>query len=121
MLSTLEDDTGIANLVVWAKAFEANCRAVPLAGMMAVRGRIQRSGGGVHLVAQRITDLSADLASVGSRDAAYPTLHGRGDQGRNGGASSDPHELPRKGLRTRDIIILDLHIDTIKVKAGNFH
>lgn len=37
----------------------------------------------VHLVAQRITDLSADLASVGSRDAEFPLSHGRGDQVRN--------------------------------------
>jgi len=121
MFITLEDETGIANLVVWAKVFEANRRAVLSASMMAVRGRIQREGDVVHLVAQRITDLSADLASVGSRDAAFPLPHGRGDQVRNGGSGPDPRELPPKGLRTRDIYIPDLHIDTIKVKARNFH
>ncbi|HCL66753.1 MAG TPA: error-prone DNA polymerase, partial [Rhizobium sp.] len=121
MFITLEDETGIANLVVWAKVFEANRRAVLSASMMAVRGRIQREGDVVHLVAQRISDLSADLASVGSRDAAFPLPHGRGDQARNGGVGPDPRELPPKGLRTRDIYIPDLHIDTIKVKARNFH
>ncbi|RWH69584.1 MAG: DNA polymerase III subunit alpha [Mesorhizobium sp.] len=121
MFITLEDETGIANLVVWAKIFEANRRAVLSASMMAVRGRIQREGDVVHLVAQRITDLSADLASVGSRDAAFPLPHGRGDQVRNGGSGPDPRELPPKGLRTRDIYIPDLHIDTIRVKARNFH
>jgi error-prone DNA polymerase len=121
MFITLEDETGIANLVVWAKVFEANRRAVLSASMMAVRGRIQREGDVVHLVAQRITDLSADLASVGSRDAAFPLPHGRGDEARNGGSGPDPRELPPKGLRTRDIYIPDLHIDTIKVKARNFH
>ncbi|MFB4382247.1 error-prone DNA polymerase [Agrobacterium sp. LR_9] len=121
MFITLEDETGIANLVVWAKVFEANRRAVLSASMMAVRGRIQREGDVVHLVAQRITDLSADLASVGSRDAAFPLPHGRGDQVRNGGAGPDPRELPPKALRTRDIYIPDLHIDTIKVKSRNFH
>lgn len=121
MFITLEDETGIANLVVWAKVFEANRRAVLSASMMAVRGRIQREGDVVHLVAQRITDLSADLASVGSRDAAFPLPHGRGDEARNGGSGPDPRELPPKGLRTRDIYIPDLHIDTIKVKSRNFH
>ncbi|MGJ5175534.1 error-prone DNA polymerase [Bradyrhizobium oligotrophicum] len=121
MFITLEDETGIANLVVWAKVFEANRHAVLSASMMAVRGRIQREGDVVHLVAQRITDLSADLASVGSRDAAFPLPHGRGDQVRNGGSGPDPRDLPPKGLRTRDIYIPDLHIDTIKVKARNFH
>ncbi len=121
MFITLEDETGIANLVVWAKVFEANRRAVLSASMMAVRGRIQREGDVAHLVAQRITDLSADLASVGSRDAAFPLPHGRGDEARNGGSGPDPRELPPKGLRTRDIYIPDLHIDTIKVKGRNFH
>lgn len=121
MFITLEDETGIANLIVWAKIFEANRRAVLSASMMAVRGRIQREGDVVHLVAQRITDLSADLASVGSRDAEFPLPHGRGDQVRNGGAGPDPRELPPKGLRTRDIYIPDLHIDTIKVRSRNFH
>ena len=121
MFITLEDETGIANLVVWAKVFEANRRAVLSASMMAVRGRIQREGDVVHLVAQRITDLSADLASVGSRDVAFTLPHGRGDQVRNGGSGPDPRELPPKGLRTRDIYIPDLHIDTIRVKSRNFH
>ncbi|WP_137113928.1 error-prone DNA polymerase [Mesorhizobium sp. GR13] len=121
MFITLEDETGIANLVVWAKVFEANRRAVLAASMMAVRGRIQREGDVVHLVAQRITDLSADLASVGSRDTSFPVPHGRGDQVRNGGSGPDPRELPPKGLRTRDIYIPDLHIDTIKVRSRDFH
>ena len=121
MFITLEDETGIANLVVWAKVFEANRRAVLSASMMAARGRIQREGDVVHLIAHRITDLSGDLASVGNRDAPFPLPHGRGDQVRNGGSAPDPRELPPKGLRTRDIYIPDLHIDTIKVKARNFH
>ncbi|MEP7457592.1 error-prone DNA polymerase [Phyllobacterium sp. SB3] len=121
MFITLEDETGIANLVVWAKVFEQHRRAVLSASMMAVRGRIQREGDVVHLVAQRITDLSADLASVGSRDVAFPLPHGRGDQVRNGGSGPDPRELPPKGLRTRDIYIPDLHIDTIRVKSRDFH
>lgn len=121
MFITLEDETGIANLVVWAKVFEANRRTVLSASMMAVRGRIQREGDVVHLVAQRITDLSSELASVGSRDAAFPVPHGRGDQVRHGGSGPDPRELPPKGLRTRDIYIPDLHIDTIRVKSRNFH
>jgi error-prone DNA polymerase len=121
MFITLEDETGIANLVVWAKVFEAHRRAVLSASMMAVHGRIQREGEVVHLVAQRITDLSAELASVGSRDAAFPLPHGRGDQVRNGGSAPDPRELTPKGLRTRDIYIPDLHVDTIRVKSRNFH
>lgn len=120
MFITLEDETGIANLVVWPKVFEANRRTILSAGMIAVRGRIQREGEVVHLVAQRVTDLSAQLASVGERDGRFPLPHGRGDQVRHGGSGPDPRELPPRGLRTRDIYIPDLHIDTIKVKTRDF-
>jgi error-prone DNA polymerase len=46
--------------------------------------------------------------------------HGRGDQVTHADGGPDPRELPPKGLRTRDIYIPDLHIDTIKVKSRNF-
>ena len=121
MFITLEDETGIANLVVWPQVFEKFRRVVMGASMIAVRGRIQREGEVVHLVAQRLVDLSAELATVGSRDAAFPLAHGRGDQVTHAGGGPDPRELPPKGLRTRDIYIPDLHIDVIKAKSRNFH
>jgi error-prone DNA polymerase len=71
--------------VVWTKVFDQNRRTILSAAMMAVRGRIQREGEVVHLVAQQLTDLSAELASVGEREADFPVPHGRGDQVRNGG------------------------------------
>ena len=120
MFITLEDETGIANLVVWPQVFEKNRRIILSAGMFAVRGRIQREGEVVHLVAQRLTDLSADLASVGDRDAAFPLPHGRGDEFHHGSPTPDPRGLAPKGLRTRDIYIPDLHIDSIKVKTRDF-
>ena len=59
MFITLEDESGIANLVVWTKVFEQHRRIVLSSGMIAVKGRVQREGEVVHLVAHRITDLSA--------------------------------------------------------------
>jgi error-prone DNA polymerase len=121
MFITLEDETGIANLVVWPQVFETFRRVVMGATMIAVRGRIQREGDVVHLVAHRLTDLSADLATVGSLDAPFPLPHGRGDEVSHAGGGPDPRELPAKGLRARDIYSPDLHIDTIRVKSRNFH
>src|SRR3546814_13104155 len=89
MFITLEDETGIANLVVWPQVFEKNRRIILSAGMFAVRGRVQREGEVVHLVAQRLTDLSADLASVGDRDAAFPLPHGRGADFHHGPRSEE--------------------------------
>jgi error-prone DNA polymerase len=116
---TLEDETGIANLVVWPKIFEPNRRIILSASMIAVRGRIQREGEVVHLVAQRCTNLSAELASVGEREASFPILHGRGDQIRNG-SRPDPRDMPPRDLQTHDIFIPDLPMDTIKVKTRDF-
>ena len=120
MFITLEDETGIANLVVWPKVFESNRRTVLSARMMAVRGRIQREGEVVHLVAHRIGDLSSELASVGQRDAAFPLPNGRGDEARNGGSGSDRRTLPAKAPCPRDIHMRDLHIDSINVKTRDF-
>jgi error-prone DNA polymerase len=120
MFITLEDESGIANLVIWPRVFEKNRRAILSAGMIAVRGRIQREGEVVHLVVRRLTDLSAELASVGERESAFPLSLGRGDKFHHGSPTPDPRDLPPKGLRTPDICIPDLHIDAIKVKTRDF-
>ncbi|BCB18632.1 error-prone DNA polymerase [Bosea sp. ANAM02] len=120
MFITLEDESGIANLVVWPKVFELFRRTILSAGMISVRGRIQREGEVVHLVAQRLTDLSAVIAGVGKRGQPFPLPHGRGDEFHHGSATPDPRNLPPKGLRARDIYIPDLHIDAIKVKTRDF-
>jgi error-prone DNA polymerase len=121
MFITLEDETGVANLVVWPSVFERQRRIVLSPGMMAVRGKIQREGAVAHLVAHHLTDLSDDLASVGERDGGFPLPHGRGDQIRDGGSfGADQRDLPPRGLRTRDIYIPDLHIDSIRVKTRDF-
>ncbi|MER8446525.1 error-prone DNA polymerase [Mesorhizobium sp. M1066] len=119
MFITIEDETGIANLVVWVKVFEKYRRVVLGAGMIGVYGHIQREGEVVHLVAHRLSDLSGDLASVGDRDAAFPLPHGRGDEFHHGSPTPDPRGMPR-GSRPRNIIDPYLHIDQIKVKTRDF-
>jgi error-prone DNA polymerase len=117
---TIEDETGIANLVIWPKLYERQRRVILSAGMMAVHGRIQREGEVVHLVAHRVSDLSNALASVGHRDATFSLPHGRGDQLRRDGSGQDPRELQHKDPRTRDIPIPDLPIDVINLKTRDF-
>jgi error-prone DNA polymerase len=58
---TLEDETDIANIIVWPKAFAKNRRTVMTARFLAVRGRLQRAGLVVHVVAESFVDLSAAL------------------------------------------------------------
>jgi error-prone DNA polymerase len=87
--------------------------------MIAVKGKIQREGDVVHLVAHTLTDLSAELASVGEQNDRFPLPHGRGDEFHHGSPTPDPRGLS-KTPKPRDIFIPDLHIETIKVKARNF-
>jgi error-prone DNA polymerase len=59
---TLEDETGVANIIVWPKVFAKSRRTVMSARFMAVRGRLQRAGLVVHILAESFVDLSDDLA-----------------------------------------------------------
>ena len=58
---TLEDETGIVNLVVRTHVLERCRKAVLGARLALVRGRVQRVGAIVHLVADRLDDLTAWL------------------------------------------------------------
>jgi error-prone DNA polymerase len=58
---TLEDETDIANIIVWPKVFARNRRVVMTSRLVAVRGRLQRAGIVVHVLAESFIDLSAEL------------------------------------------------------------
>jgi error-prone DNA polymerase len=62
---TLEDETGIANIVVWPKVMERFRKEVMGARLILVEGYIQSSPEQVtHLVAQRLFDRSRDLTNL---------------------------------------------------------
>ncbi|KAA3515501.1 error-prone DNA polymerase [Agrobacterium rosae] len=112
---TLEDETGIANAVVWVKTFEKYRRVILSAGMVGIYGKIQREGEVVHLVARRITDLSDVLKSVGEREGPFPLPHGRGDEFHHGIPPEDRRRLPKRADMQED------GGDQITVKGRNFH
>jgi error-prone DNA polymerase len=103
---TIEDETGVTNLVVWADLYERQRRTVLTANMLAVEGRVQREGLVVHIVADKLTDLTDHLAGIGEQnDVIIP--HGRGDNFR-GETPRDPREPKPPG-------------DTLRLKTRNFH
>jgi error-prone DNA polymerase len=68
---TLEDETGIANIVVWPKVMERFRKEVMGARLILVEGYIQSSPEQVtHLVAQRLFDRSHDLMNL-ANDAVH--------------------------------------------------
>ncbi|MFN3889047.1 MAG: error-prone DNA polymerase [Beijerinckiaceae bacterium] len=58
---TIEDETGVANAIVWPKVFEAQRAQVIGARFVAVTGRLQNEAGVIHVVAEHVEDLSSML------------------------------------------------------------
>ena len=72
---TIEDETGVTNIVIWARLFEAQRRQVMAARLMCVEGEVQRSPEGVvHLMASRIHDRTGELARLSDVHDANPLL-----------------------------------------------
>jgi error-prone DNA polymerase len=65
---TIEDETDIANIIIWPKIFAANRRTVMTGRFLAVSGRLQRVGLVVHVIAERFTDLSGELGRLTDAD-----------------------------------------------------
>jgi error-prone DNA polymerase len=74
---TLEDETGIANIVVWRDAFEANRRLVMGAAFLLIEGQLQIEGEVIHLVARKFTDLSHRLSEMRQDDRPSPEVRSK--------------------------------------------
>ncbi|MDB2626836.1 error-prone DNA polymerase, partial [Alphaproteobacteria bacterium] len=72
---TLEDETGTGNIVVWPDRFERYRRITIGARLMRIEGRVQRSGIVVHVVAERLHDISASLLQLTAQHGMDSTAH----------------------------------------------
>jgi len=91
---TLEDETGVANLVVWPKTFEKYRRVVMGARLIRVTGKLQREGIVTHVIADRLEDMTHRLHALSgpdfepatrrkSADGAYENNLARADEVKN--------------------------------------
>ena len=71
---TLEDETGVINIVVWPKVFAKNRRTVMTAQFLEVRGRIEREGLVIHVIADQLIDLTPRLRTLGTGEAQLPKI-----------------------------------------------
>ncbi|REF72842.1 MULTISPECIES: error-prone DNA polymerase [Paracoccus] len=70
---TLEDETGVANLVIWEKTFARFRKVVMTARLLEVHGQLQRAAGVTHIVAHWLGDRSdALLRLAGETSPALP-------------------------------------------------
>ncbi len=136
---TLEDEFGIANLVVWPRVFETYRRIVMGARLLGVAGKVQRDvqkdgspGLVIHIVAERLWDWSADLDRIADLDAHFELRPGRGDQARTDRpdprmekrvdvpeANATRHRAGRNASYDRSRIHLDR--PQIRIHSRDFH
>jgi len=67
---TLEDETGIANLIIWSDTYDQYRRAIRSATLLQANGIVQRQGQVIHILARRLIDRTSLLHGLrqGSRD-----------------------------------------------------
>jgi error-prone DNA polymerase len=71
---TLEDETGVANIIVWPKAFERLRAIVIGARFVAVSGKLQSESGVIHIIAERMEDLTPMLGQLSDNGRDIETL-----------------------------------------------
>ena len=104
---TIEDETAIANIIVWPKTFERFRPIVLGARYVAVAGRMQAESGVIHVVADRIEDLTPLLARLAEGGADIDAL-GRCDEVRRP-VQDDPRDIAmRSGRRALMALLTDM-------------
>jgi error-prone DNA polymerase len=89
---TLEDETGVSNVVVWPGVYERFRRAVIGGRLLRIDGHMQREGAVIHVIAATVTDLSPQLAALRHpRALSIDPTEGRADEARR----PVPPALPR--------------------------
>ncbi|HEV2748450.1 MAG TPA: error-prone DNA polymerase [Allosphingosinicella sp.] len=91
---TIEDETGIANAIIWQRRFEAQRRIIMSSAMVAITGTVQREGEVIHVIAERIEDCTPLLHKVGGM--RFPHRTGPGDGAGHGGAPDPRGEWEKK-------------------------
>jgi error-prone DNA polymerase len=107
---TLEDETGITNVLLWARLFRIQRREVMAARLMEVEGEVQRSPEGVvHLMGVRVHDRTAELDRL-SEDHQPTIALSRADVFEH---PQSPRDHVPRGSHPRDVRILP--------KSRDFH
>ena len=91
---TLEDETGVINLVVWPDLKEKNRKVVMGARLMEVRGRVEYDDEVIHVIAHAMTDATHRLHALSDDLLDAPLAR----------ADEVNKPMPERGPRPRDMI-----------------
>ncbi len=119
---TIEDETGVANVVVWSKMLERFRKVVMTARLILVHGRVQRHEDIIHIVAARLEDKSgwlAELSEWGS-DLKIPIANADEVKQPDPGSARGPAH-PRFARHPREERIIPKRLQTILPKSRDFH
>jgi len=105
IFATLEDETGIVNVIVWPKVFEAFRPVVLGARLISVTGKLQNAESVIHVVAEKVEDLTPLLRYLLEDATAAPVIRRRHPRAgdalvtlfREQPALADPEEAMPKG------------------------
>jgi error-prone DNA polymerase len=68
---TLEDETGMVNVIVWRDLAERQRRELLRSSLMTVYGKLEREGEVVHVVAGRLRDQTPLLGNLVTRSRDF--------------------------------------------------
>ena len=122
---TLEDETGIANTIVWQRIFEMYRPIVIGARLVAVTGPVQNASGVIHVVMENIEDLTPLLRHLSDQHGCVNGL-ANADQVRR--PQAERHRHPRSGdslvtllKEAPDLGELAAQTAEVMPKGRNFH
>jgi error-prone DNA polymerase len=129
IFATLEDETGVANVIIWPKIFERHRAIVLGARLLKVTGRLQSEQGVIHVVADRLYDLTPLLSKL-SADPIGPNGLARADEVQRP-VDEQRHKVKAGSRLTRiatedPTLVIDLnatsrHVGAAMPKGRNFH
>jgi error-prone DNA polymerase len=80
IFATLEDETGVANIIIWPKTFERYRKTVLTSSLLGVEGTMQRQGIVIHVIAHRLVDLSRRLRELADSSGEMSAPLARADE-----------------------------------------
>jgi len=101
IFATLEDETGVANVVIWSRIFERYRRVVLTARLLGVAGKLQREGLVIHLVAERLVDLTEHLGTLRADAGPLEPPYGRADEVTRPGQEARDRDVGRRDVARR--------------------
>jgi len=115
---TLEDETGVANIIIWPDIFKRFRKVILSSRLIRVTGKLQREGVVTHIIAEDVVDLSDRLDALGDGRTLEPAW-ARADEVKYG-THPDPRLSNNRGRKPAPTSRHPRN-NHITIKSRNFH